>query len=169
MPTNNTHSFEKPAGGGPKRHYWTEEDEHTYTTFTVNDETDSVSLHVHGTTKGIWAPHFKVEADVRISPADTVMLRNYLTEILVEQGVEKPQPTGTLMPRFAQEIGPNEPVVTFCRFECRACGVLSDVVRDEGDSAEYAWLDDHRKTAHGGIGFEFYRWSVTRNTGRTGA
>jgi hypothetical protein len=165
MPVKDTYNLSKD-GHGVERPWWTEQDGASYTQLGVTDETDSVTLATTAQTKGLWAPHFAVQVGLRISYSDTQKLRDHLTGILVDRCVEERQPAGMLVQQGGPEIGANEPVVTFCYFECRACGDTSTPVRDVGDNAEYAWPDDHR-AKHGGRDFSFYQWSITRNTGKT--
>lgn len=57
-------------------------------------------------------------------------------------------------------IGPNEPVVSFCRFTCRSCDEGSDWFRQDDPDAE-AWDVIHNEaTGH----HKFYLWTAMRQT-----
>lgn len=70
------------------------------------------------------------------------------------------------LPEFPDEIGADEPVVSFSIIECRSCGERSPMVRtDPSDgSDEHARDADHiQRTGHG----RYYVWRLSRHTSRT--
>lgn len=74
--------------------------------------------------------------------------------------------TAANLPAVPAEIDPDEPVVSFHAISCRKCPAQSEWFRNDHDQnwEPYDWQHEHAKqTSH----FTFYRWTLSRNTGKT--
>jgi hypothetical protein len=74
--------------------------------------------------------------------------------------------TAANLPALPDGIGPDEPVVSFHAISCRECPEHSEWFRDDHDERgePYDWQHAHASRAGHPT---FYRWTLSRNTGKT--